>query len=329
MTGPVLALTMGEPAGIGAEIALKAWAALRQNGPAFALLDNPARVEAVAATLRLDAKIVPIARIEDAPAAFADALPVLPLRQAVVAELGRPSPSTGGAVVESIETAVGLVRSGRAGAVVTNPIDKSVLQEAGFPYPGHTEFLAHLAGIKRAVMMLASPELRVVPITVHIPLRDAPDALTLDLVLDTARVTRAALRSQFGILEPRLALAGLNPHAGENGRMGLEEKRVLEPAVRALRAEGVTITGPHPADTLFHPAARARYDVALCPTHDQALIPLKTLAFDEGVNVTLGLPFVRTSPDHGVALDIAALGVARPDSLIAALTLAARLAPAS
>lgn len=207
----------------------------------------------------------------------------------------------------------------------TNPIQKSVLTEAGFAFPGHTEFLAHLSGVRRPVMMLAGGGLRVVPITIHVPLRAVPALLTADLVVETAVVVDMELRSRFGLERPRLALAGLNPHAGEDGTIGSEDRDVLAPAVARLRAMGLDVTGPHPADTLFHAVARARYDAALCPTHDQALIPLKTLAFDEGVNVTLGLPFVRTSPDHGTALDIAGRGVAKPDSLVAALRLAAEL----
>jgi 4-hydroxythreonine-4-phosphate dehydrogenase len=323
-TLPVL-LTMGEPAGIGGEIALAAWQRLCAEGPVFCLLDNPERLRRLAATSGLAIPVASIAHASQAAAVFGVSLPVLDLGRQVEAIPGKPSSATATAVIASITLATELVRKGEAAALVTNPIQKSVLTQAGFGFPGHTEFLAHLAGIERPVMMLSGPDLRVVPMTIHVPLRVVPDLLTLDLVIETAVITADALRRQFGIARPRLALAGLNPHAGEGGTIGTEDRDVLTPAVAQLRALGIDITGPHPADTLFHAEARRRYDVALCPTHDQALIPLKTLAFDEGVNVTLGLPFVRTSPDHGTALDIAGRGIARPDSLIAAIRLAAIL----
>jgi 4-hydroxythreonine-4-phosphate dehydrogenase len=323
-TLPVL-LTMGEPAGIGGEIALLAWQRLCAEGPVFCLLDDPERVRRLGAASGLDMPVAMIAHPAEAAAVFGVALPVLDLGHQVAATPGKPSSATATAVIASITHATELVRKGAAAALVTNPIQKSVLTEAGFAFPGHTEFLAHLAGVQRPVMMLAGPDLRVVPITIHVPLRAVPDLLTLDLVVETAVITADALRRQFGLAKPRLALAGLNPHAGESGTIGTEDRDVLAPAVARLRALGIDITGPHPADTLFHAEARRRYDVALCPTHDQALIPLKTLAFDEGVNVTLGLPFVRTSPDHGTALDIAGMGIARPDSLIVAIRLAAIL----
>lgn len=319
---PPVIVTMGEPAGIGGEIALAAWTRLSHDGPIFCLLDDPARVRRVAARVGV---VVPIEAITDPAAArgvFHRALPVLELGQTVEATAGTPSSTTAAAVIDSITRAVAHVRSGEGSAVVTNPIQKSVLTAAGFGFPGHTEFLAHLAGIPRPVMLLAGPDLRVVPLTIHVPLRTVPDLLTVNLVVETAMITARALRQQFGIPAPRLALAGLNPHAGEDGTIGTEDRDVLMPAVAQLRALGIDITGPLPADTMFHAQARQRYDVALCPTHDQALIPLKTLAFDDGVNVTLGLEFVRTSPDHGTALDIAGMGIARPDSLIAAIRLA-------
>ncbi len=323
-TRPVL-LTMGEPAGIGGEIALAARQRLCAEGPVFCLLDDPARLRRLAAASGLATPVAVIAHPSEAAAVFDVALPVLDLGHPVDAMPGKPSSSTATAVIASITRATELVRMGAAAALVTNPIQKSVLTQAGFAFPGHTEFLAHLAGVERPVMMLAGADLRVVPITIHVPLRAVPDLLTVDLVVETAVITADALRQQFGIAKPRLALAGLNPHAGESGTIGTEDRDILAPAVARLRALGIDITGPHPADTLFHAEARRRYDVALCPTHDQALIPLKTLAFDEGVNVTLGLPFVRTSPDHGTALDIAGMGIARPDSLIAAIRLAAIL----
>jgi len=250
---------------------------------------------------------------------------VLPLSREVPFPLGRLDPASAPAVLESIERAVSLTRQGRAAAVVTNPVHKANLYAAGFAFPGHTEYLAHLAGVRRVVMMLASPELRVVPVTVHVPLRRVPELLTGELIEATALVVEEALRRDFGIARPRLAVAGLNPHAGEGGTLGEEDGRVIAPAVARLRERGLDVRGPLPADTMFHAEARRGYDAALCMYHDQALIPLKALDFDRGVNVTLGLPFVRTSPDHGTALDIAGRGVARPDSLVAAIATAAEL----
>jgi 4-hydroxythreonine-4-phosphate dehydrogenase len=324
---PPLALTMGEPAGIGGEITLKAWKSLHKKRDIlpFFLIDHPERLKKLTKEFSLDLPIIEIASPAQARAAFRSGLPVLPQKLAVPVQLGKLDGRNGQAVVESIERAVAFVQTGEASAVITNPIHKAALYACGFQYPGHTEFLAALAGIKRPVMMLASSELRVVPLTIHIPLMSVAKHLTRDLVVETARITYAALKSQFGIARPRLALAGLNPHAGENGTMGREEIDILQPALNQLKSEGILISGPHSADTLFHAAARSNYDVALCPTHDQALIPIKTLAFDEGVNVTLGLPFIRTSPDHGTALEIAAKGIARPHSLIEAIRLASKL----
>ncbi len=327
-TLPVV-LTMGEPAGIGGEIALAAWRRQSRVGPKFFLIDDPERIRRLSATIGMPTPVHVISSPSAATSVFSVGLPVLDIGQAVNATLGLPSTDTAMAVISSIERAVGYVQSGEAAAIVTNPIQKSVLTAAGFGFPGHTEFLAHLAGMSRPVMMLVGPELRVVPITIHVPLKTVPELLTVDLVVETSIIAASALRSQFGIPKPRLVLAGLNPHAGEGGTIGTEDRDVLEPAVSKLRLLGIDITGPHPADTLFHSEARRHYDVALCPTHDQALIPLKTLAFDEGVNVTLGLPFVRTSPDHGTALDIAGKGIARPDSLTAAIRLAAELSQIS
>ncbi|GJE28100.1 D-threonate 4-phosphate dehydrogenase [Methylobacterium organophilum] len=328
-----LALTLGDPSGIGPEIALAAWLSRSERGvPPFVMVGDPDFLERTAYRLGLS---VPVAEIdpEYAEEVFPRALPVLPLPggTTVSATPGTPDSGNAGAIIESITAAVDLVRSGRAAAIVTNPIAKFVLTHVGFAHPGHTEFLAALAAEPgRApplpVMMIWSEALAVVPVTIHVALRRVPDLLTQDLVERTARIVAADLKSRFGMPAPRLVLAGLNPHAGENGTMGSEDREVLAPAVAALRAAGIDIRGPLPADTLFHERARAGYDVALAPTHDQALIPIKTLAFDEGVNVTLGLPFVRTSPDHGTAFDIAGKGIARPDSLIAALRLARRLA---
>jgi 4-hydroxythreonine-4-phosphate dehydrogenase len=265
--------------------------------------------------------------LSDVAAAFDDALPVVPLSVPVADKVGVADPASADAVIASIDAAVEAVALGEARAVVTNPIQKSSLYAAGFHHPGHTEYLGELAGrlfgvTVQPVMMIAGPELRTVPITVHIPHHAVPAALTADLIARTVRTVASDLTRWLGLARPRLVVAGLNPHAGEDGSIGTEDRDVIAPVVAALQAEGIDVRGPLPADTLFHAKARALYDVALCPTHDQALIPAKTLAFDDGVNVTLGLPFVRTSPDHGTALGIAGRGVARPDSLIAALQLA-------
>ncbi|MBJ3777280.1 4-hydroxythreonine-4-phosphate dehydrogenase PdxA [Acuticoccus mangrovi] len=321
-----LALTMGEPGGIGGEIALAAWQALRHGGPAFVLLDDPDRVRALAAHLGAAVPVERVASAADAADAFSRALPVLPLARPVPLAPGRLEAATAPAVIEAIDTAVALTMAGETAAVVTNPIHKAALLGAGFAHPGHTEYLAELAGVRRTVMMLAGPDLRVVPATIHIPLHDVPAALTEALIVETVEILHAALVADFGIAAPRIAVAGLNPHAGEDGRLGGEEIATIAPALARLAAEGIATTGPLSADTMFHPRARAGYDAALCMYHDQALIPIKTLAFDEGVNVTLGLPFVRTSPDHGTALTLAGHGTARADSLIAALNLAAELA---
>ncbi len=322
-----LALTMGDPAGIGGELSLRAWRALRHTGRRFVALDDPDRLAALAATIRCD---VPIHVVSDAAGAvgiFGDALPVLPVRLAVPAVPGQPDKANARAVIESIERATGLALRGAVGGVVTNPINKAALYDAGFAYPGHTEFLAALTGAGgKQIMLLASPQLRVVPVTVHASLRESLAMLTTEMILAAARTAHAALRRDFGIARPRLAIAGLNPHAGEQGALGDEESTIIAPAMAALRAEGIDVSGPWPPDTMFTAAARGRYDVAICMYHDQALIPLKTLDMDHGVNVTLGLPIVRTSPDHGTAYDIAGKGVADPTSLIAAIELAATLA---
>ncbi|MGG5818486.1 4-hydroxythreonine-4-phosphate dehydrogenase PdxA [Falsiroseomonas sp. HW251] len=321
MTPPPLALTMGEPAGIGPEITLAAWRAVRAAGPAFFLIADP--------SLLPGAPLAVIDVPEQAAAAFPDALPVLPLPLAVPAVPGRPDPRNAQPVIAAIERAVALAKAGRAAAVVTNPIQKSVLTAAGFPHPGHTEFLGELAGAGvLPVMMLACPGLRVVPVTIHMSLRRAAADLTTEAIVTQGRVVAAALRRDFGIAAPRLVVAGLNPHAGEDGTMGREDIEVVAPAVAALRAEGLAVRGPLPADTLFTPRARAGYDCALCMYHDQALIPVKTLDMDGGVNVTLGLSIIRTSPDHGTALDIAGKGLADPGSLIAALRMAGEMAKA-
>ncbi len=322
MTLPV-ALTLGDPSGVGGEIALKAWTALRDR-LAFFLIGDPGHMAALAA--RLDVPLAPIAAPSEAAAAMPRGLPLLPHPLPRPAPPGRPDPANAAAVIAIIARGVDLVRSGAALALCTNPIHKKALQDgAAFAFPGHTEYLAHLSGAPLPVMMLAAPALRVVPVTIHIPLAEVPRALTPDLLEATLRITHAALVADFGLPAPRIAVAGLNPHAGEGGAMGREEIEIIVPVLDRLRAEGLALSGPHSADTLFHPAARARYDAAVCMYHDQALIPIKTLDFDGGVNVTLGLDFVRTSPDHGTAYDIAGQGTANPASLIAALELARTL----
>ncbi len=317
--GPTpVALTMGDPAGVGGEIAAAAWARRDPGAPFFMIADAD----------WMAGFGVPVARIAAPGAAgFGDALPVLhrPLPRTPIP--GRPAPENAAATVASIEEAVALTRAGRAAAVVTNPINKKALRDgAGFAFPGHTEFLAHLGGVSRSVMMLAGPALKVVPVTIHIPLADVPAALTRAAIVETIRIVDRALRQDFGIAAPRIAVAGLNPHAGEGGAMGREEIETIAPALETLRAEGIGATGPHSADTMFHAAARARYDAAVCMYHDQALIPIKALDFERGVNVTLGLPFIRTSPDHGTAYDIAGQGLADPTSLMEAIALAHRMA---
>ena len=331
-TLPPLALTMGDPAGIGPDITLALWSARKALSlPAFLFVGDGDVLLQRARLLGLD---VPVAAAgpETAGALFADAIPVLAgdCRAPVVP--GAPDSRNAAAVTGAIETAVALTLAGRTSAVVTNPIAKAVLYEAGFGFPGHTEFLAALSAEASGgkpplpVMLLAGPKLRAVPVTIHIPLKDVPAALTEELIIETAIVTERDLRLRFGIARPRLALAGLNPHAGEGGALGLEDDAVVRPAVEHLKAAGIDAFGPLPADTMFHEAARATYDVALCMYHDQALIPAKALGFDDSVNATLGLPFIRTSPDHGTAFALAGKGIARPDSLLAALRLAEELA---
>ncbi|PBB84292.1 4-hydroxythreonine-4-phosphate dehydrogenase PdxA [Mesorhizobium sp. M3A.F.Ca.ET.174.01.1.1] len=326
-----LALTVGDPSGVGPEIAIAAWRAGDSAGvPPFYLLADPALMEARARAI--GAKV---ALTETLPAQaaqhFARTLPIVPLEARHLDRPGQPQTGNAAGTIEAIDRAVADCLAGRAAAVVTCPIAKKPLYDAGFRFPGHTEYLAHLASRHTGaeatpVMLLAGPELRTVPVTIHIALAEVPKVLTSEMIIVTARITAADLKSRFGIARPRLAIAGLNPHAGEGGAMGAEDIAIVQPAVEALRAEGIDAVGPLPADTMFHPRARALYDAALCMYHDQALIPAKTLAFDEAVNVTLGLPFIRTSPDHGTAFDIAGKGLARADSLIAALKLARRLA---
>ncbi|UPJ55719.1 4-hydroxythreonine-4-phosphate dehydrogenase PdxA [Bradyrhizobium sp. 192] len=325
-----LALTLGEPAGIGPDITIAAWLRRRElNLPAFYLLGDEALIARRARAIGADIRTAAVPPGE-AVSAFADALPLVTTGERATAEPGKPDASSAPAALASIRQAVTDVREGRAGAVVTNPIAKSVLYRAGFRHPGHTEFLAELAAkdgrVPQPVMMLWSPRLAVVPVTIHVSIRDALAELTSALIVSTVRIVAAELKSRFGIAQPRIAVSGLNPHAGEDGSLGHEEQTIIAPALKILRSEGIETRGPLPADTMFHEAARSTYDCAICMYHDQALIPIKTVAFDDAVNVTLGLPFIRTSPDHGTAFDIAGTGKANPASLIAALRLASRMA---
>jgi 4-hydroxythreonine-4-phosphate dehydrogenase len=327
-----LALTIGEPAGIGPDIAIEAWRRRADLGvPPFYLLGDRGFIGERAKQLGVEislAKVDP----QDAADAFTDALPIVSIGHVPTAAPGRPDESSARVAIAAIRQAVDDTKAGRAAAVVTNPIAKSVLYRAGFNHPGHTEFLAELAASNGKtplpVMMLWSPILAVVPVTIHVSLRDAIAQLSSELIVKTARILVADMIARFGIARPRLAIAGLNPHAGEDGSLGSEDQTIVAPAVATLRSEGIDARGPLSADTMFHAAARKKYDCAVCMYHDQALIPIKTLAFDDGVNVTLGLPFIRTSPDHGTAFNIAGTGQANPSSLIAALKLAARMAAA-
>jgi 4-hydroxythreonine-4-phosphate dehydrogenase len=331
VAGLPLVLTLGEPAGIGPDLTLALWRRRTElDLPPFYVIGDPDffrhRANAVGLTVPIEATMAP-----QAAETFGRALPVVPLDLKISAEPGHPDASSAPAAIASIRRAVADVLAGRASAVVTNPVAKNVLYRSGFVEPGHTEFLARLAeeatGKKlQPVMMLWSRELAVVPVTIHMPFKTVVERLTTELIVTTGRIVAYDLKTRFGFARPRITVAGLNPHAGEDGTLGLEDRTIVAPAVEQLRAEGIDATGPLPADTMFHTAARARYDVALCMYHDQALIPIKTLAFDHAVNVTLGLPFVRTSPDHGTAFDIAGTGKADPTSLAEALRLAARLA---
>ena len=324
-----LALSQGDPSGIGPEVTLKAWRARKADAHPFFVLGDAALFERTAKALNLD---VPVACVSppDAAATFKSALPVVDLGFPVKGVAGKPDTADAPATIAAIERGVRLVKEGAASALVTNPIAKDVLYTAGFTHPGHTEYLGELGealwgGTCLPVMMLWSPQLAVVPVTIHVSLQNAIRNLTSDLIVKTARIVHADMQRKFALAKPRLAIAGLNPHAGENGTMGREDIEIVAPAVAQLRAEGIDARGPLPPDTMFHAAARAQYDAALCMYHDQALIPIKTLAFDNAVNLTLGLPFIRTSPDHGTAFDIAGRGLANEASLIAALDCAATL----
>ncbi|MFN7090386.1 MAG: 4-hydroxythreonine-4-phosphate dehydrogenase PdxA [Allorhizobium sp.] len=326
-----LALSQGDPAGIGPDIALQAWLKRDELAlPPFLYIGDPEVLKVRARQLELEV-VVEETDAAHASGVFARALPVLPIPTGVDVLAGKPHVANARGTIAAIETAVALCLQGTVRAVVTNPIAKSVLYEAGFGFPGHTEFLADLAarakgGSVMPVMMLAGPKLKAVPVTIHIPLKDVPGALTEDLIVDTCRIVAKDLADRFGIASPRLAVAGLNPHAGENGAIGHEDDDIIHPAIRRLRDEGIDAFGPLPADTMFHDDARSRYDVAICMYHDQALIPAKALGFDDSVNVTLGLPFIRTSPDHGTAFGLAGSGFAKETSLIAALRMADRMA---
>ncbi len=317
-----LAVTMGEPAGIGGELSLKAWSMRRQGDRPFFVLDDASRLAALAGKLGLDVPVRELDRPAEAGHVFATALPVLPVRLRAPVKAGQPDPANAPATLEAIERAVELALAGEIAGMVTNPIQKKTLQDAGFRHPGHTEYLAELAGGVDVAMMLACPELRVVPVTIHLSLAEAVRVLDSDKIVRAGRLAATGLKILFGIERPRLAVAALNPHAGEQGSMGDEEGRVDRARDRGAEARRHRCAGPAPADTLFHAGARAGYDAVLCMYHDQALIPIKTVDFAGGVNVTLGLPFVRTSPDHGTALDIVGTGRADPTSLIAGLRMA-------
>ena len=332
LSSSILAVSIGEPSGIGPELVLKAWLAREKDAIApFAVFGDPDLLQRRAELFGLSVPIT-IAKPEDAFDIFPMGLPVIPLSNTMSHNPGKLNVANAPAVIEAIDQATRHVHAGKAKAVVTCPIQKSILYEAGFKHPGHTEFLGQLAreltGCEaEPVMMLAGPELRTIPVTLHIALKDVPAALTKDRLLLVARTAHNDLKSRFSIEEPRIAVAGLNPHAGEEGAMGKEDADLIAPVIKQLQQEGINISGPYPGDTLFTQKARESYDAALAMYHDQALIPVKTIAFDETVNVTLGLPFIRTSPDHGTALDIAEKGIANPSSLIAALKLAAELQP--
>lgn len=332
-----VAISIGEPAGIGADCLLLAWQISKSADasplPSFVIVGDPQHIAQRAGQLGID---VDVERVDASGGLdnldHSAKLNCIELKNSFQATAGKPHANDAAGVVEAITTAVELVKAGLCRSIVTLPINKKSLYDSGFEYPGHTEFLAVLgeswAGIFapiRPVMMLAGPDLRAVPVTIHMPLKDVAENLTTDLIVETAKITAHDLQKRFGIAAPRLAISGLNPHAGEDGSLGKEDRAVIAPAVDVLKSAGINCFGPLPADTMFHPAARAHYDAALCMYHDQALIPAKALAFDETVNVTLGLPFVRTSPDHGTAYDIAGTGNANPASTIAALHLADKL----
>ena len=322
-----IAITMGDPGGISAEITLKSWRDHRADLSPFYVIDDPNRLNRINRQLNLDCAVEPMTALDQIGEIFEEALPVYDVGDRVVGPLGELNAQDAPLVINSIKIAVEHVSKGQARALVTNPVYKASLYEAGFSHPGHTEFLADLASVKtEPVMMLASDRLRVVPVTRHLALGAAISTLSESLIVETAEVTAGALQRDFGITAPRLVIAGLNPHAGEGGSMGREDIDIINPAVNKLIEQGIAVSGPLSADTLFHDGARKTYDAALCMYHDQALIPIKTLDFDTAVNVTLGLPFIRTSPDHGTALDIAGTNVATEASLVAAIKMASEMA---
>ncbi|MFZ0623756.1 MAG: 4-hydroxythreonine-4-phosphate dehydrogenase PdxA [Pseudolabrys sp.] len=329
-----LALTLGEPAGIGPDLAIELWRRrVELRLPVFYLIADPEFIRQRARLLGIEIPVRAVTPIQ-AGETFTRALPIVSLEMPITAAPGKPDASSAPAAIASIRRAVTDVLAGSAAAIVTSPVAKNVLYRSGFAEPGHTEFLAKLlyemtGKTARPVMMLWSPELAVVPVTIHMPFKDVVTQLTSDLIAETGRIVARDLTARFGISRPRIAVAGLNPHAGEEGALGEEDDAIVAPAVKRLQAEGIDAVGPLPADSLFHERARATYDVALCMYHDQALIPIKTLAFDHAVNVTLGLPIVRTSPDHGTAFDIAGKGIADSSSLVAAVALASRLSAAT
>lgn len=327
-----LAVSMGEPAGIGPDLALLAWANRKTlKLPVFYVRGDVDLFRRRAARLGMDVPIEP-AGPEEAAGVFSKALPLVQTGPALEDRPGEEQAETGHSVVSAIEGCVKDVRDGVASSLVTCPINKAALYRTGFEFPGHTEYLGALseqnwpASTARPVMMIAGPELMVVPVTIHIALKDVPETLTTDLIVETAEITAEDLKTRFGFSSPRLAICGLNPHAGENGAMGTEDRDVIVPAIEQLRARGLDASGPHPADTLFHPQARTQYDCAIGMYHDQVLVPAKTIGFDDSVNVTLGLPFVRTSPDHGTAYSLAGTGQVRVDSFAASLRMADALA---
>jgi 4-hydroxythreonine-4-phosphate dehydrogenase len=326
-TSRPLILTPGEPAGVGAEITIKSWHAGQRN---ICVFESPNRLADIAAKLGIPLSIRAITH----PDQFLNgdgSLHVIPIDWPVPPVFGSPNHHNGQIVIDSIAAAVEFCRSGSTIGMVTNPIQKATLKEAGFRYPGHTEFLASLASVDCGgpLMMLASDELRVVPLTVHVPLRDVPDSISTRSIITAAKLLDVNLKQFFGLSTPRIAIAGLNPHAGENNNIGIEDQAIIQPAITDLQQTGLKVTGPHPADTLFHEEARKSYDAVIGMYHDQVLIPLKTCNFFSGVNITLGLDFIRTSPDHGTGLDIAGSGTARPDSLMAAINMAQKMANAS
>ncbi len=316
-----LIMTSGDPSGVGPELSVEAFRQVGDTHP-FAVLGDPNHLQSLAEPLGIRTR-----EIASPADVQTGALNVIPQAFSIAPKAGAWQPENASGTVEMIERAVSFVKSGDASAMITNPINKKVLIDgAQFPYPGHTEFLAALDGKERSVMLLASPELSVVPVTIHIAVQDVPAALTQDLLSFTIRTLDHALRTDFALKSPRIAVAGLNPHAGEGGEMGMEEIDLIAPTLEALRRERMDIIGPESADTMFHARARKHYDAAVCMYHDQALIPIKTIDFDRGVNTTLGLSFIRTSPDHGTAYDIAGKGVANPSSLLEAIKMAAKMA---